>query len=331
MDLLKVFRDIMPVPGGKQQYPAMSKESTTISSPVHIDMNKNKADWINPLRQIDDEHSQLNEMRVSFSAFFGSKHIAQWMFALDHVHYARWLPVFIEDVIRKEQIKEGGVFKHNEGANLFEERFTRDRKSFLDAFWDLGIPFQEKEASLAHIGFPVLGDAACDSETSGEEIGKKPRSADEFMRHNVNKTETFKMLAEKIINDESDQTTTIATMLEKAISNRVGANLSRIQNWNHKEADTRLLLHVLAAAKNGHKSISIITVDPGVVVFALNHFSNINIKEIWVDIGINQHRRWLFCFCKGFTGTSILVCTQMLRHTIDVCSSREEDGWEIMA
>eukprot|EP00794_Sanderia_malayensis_P004251 gene4251-4816_t len=450
MDLPKVFRDIMPVPGGKPQYPAMGKESTTTSSPEDIDIDRNAADWINGLRQVDDEDPSLNEKRVSFSAFFASKlfinktvkdistmmpllkesinspamvshclnvichltsklnprqipvvtadqpvyalakqeqwkqpgkfkeclimlgplhiemaflsaigdwlegsgwttvferaqistigriesflsgtkvkrsryahqvslaalvtmshrafksqqilcsydewkenlrkasatasywftvidleilmftfissirtgqfelfvaclqRIAHWMFTLDHVHYARWLPVFIEDLqnvsehqkpiadafkkgfftIRKsnnpfsnmgidqaheqnnkvvkidggaiglldneaallkwavaspiigdileqseeQQIKEGHVFKHHEDTNSFEERFIKDRKSFLGAFLDLGNPFQEEEASLVHIvSKQVLCDAASDSVRSGEEIGK---------------------------------------------------------------------------------------------------------------------------------------------------------------
>ncbi len=37
----------------------------------------------------------------------------------------------------------------------------------------------------------------------------------------------------------------------------------------------------------------IVNLDTDVVVIALNHFSNLNIEELWVEIGINQHRRWL--------------------------------------
>lgn len=62
---------------------------------------------------------------------------------------------------------------------------------------------------------------------------------------------------------------------------------------NHEEADTRLLLHVLDASLKGFNKISIVTVDTDVVVIALFHFFDMNIAELWIEIGVGQYRRWL--------------------------------------
>jgi hypothetical protein len=67
-----------------------------------------------------------------FKLFVSSlKNICYWMFTLDHVHYARWLPVFIADM---ENIME----KDNELTNAFYNVFFTVRKS-NNPFSNMGI------------------------------------------------------------------------------------------------------------------------------------------------------------------------------------------------
>ena len=71
-----------------------------------------------------------------FNLFITSlKSIAHWIFALDHVHYARWLPVFIEDMIN--------ISKNNEKNtkaifNSFNKGFFTVRKT-NNPFSSIGI------------------------------------------------------------------------------------------------------------------------------------------------------------------------------------------------
>ena len=113
------------------------------------------------------------------------------------------------------------------------------------------------------------------------------------MKNNDNKTELFKLLAVNITQIHSNVVDVIATHLEEVLSNNTNIDVSTIQPCNHEEADTRLLLHVLHASKNGFKKQLIVTVDTDVVVLAIHHFFSLNLQELWVEIGVGKNRRWL--------------------------------------
>jgi len=51
-----------------------------------------------------------------------------------------------------------------------------------------------------------------------------------------------------------------------------GYDLSELSPCTHEEADTRMILHSLYAARLGHEVASIRTVDTDVVVLAVVHF-----------------------------------------------------------
>ena len=71
------------------------------------------------------------------------------------------------------------------------------------------------------------------------------------------------------------------------------SHFTNLQPCNQEEADTRVLLHAFDGASKGYKKVSIVTVDTDVVVIALYHFFSLNIDELWVEMGVGQHRRWL--------------------------------------
>ena len=52
-------------------------------------------------------------------------------------------------------------------------------------------------------------------------------------------------------------------------------------------------MHVLVASKKGFRKVSIFTVDTDVVVTALYHSISLKLVELYVKIGVGQHRRWI--------------------------------------
>ena len=99
------------------------------------------------------------------------------------------------------------------------------------------------------------------------------------MRNDTNKTKLFKMIAEAIIQIPETLATIVATIESKIVSNSSLEKLN-IESYNHEEADTRPLLHVLDGANSGIKKVSKITVDTDVVVIALRHFFTLNLEEL---------------------------------------------------
>ena len=85
----------------------------------------------------------------------------------------------------------------------------------------------------------------------------------------------------------------MATHLEDVLSNNLDGDLFTLQPCNHKEVDTRLLLHALDTSKSGFKRFLIVTVDTDVVVLALCHFFNLDLQELLIEIGIGKNQRWL--------------------------------------
>ena len=114
-----------------------------------------------------------------------------------------------------------------------------------------------------------------------------------FLKNSDNKTELFKMLTINITKIPKNIVEIMATHLEDVLSNNLDGDLFTLQPCNHKEADTRLLLHALDTSKSGFKRFLIVTVDTDVVVLALCNFFNLDLQELLIEIGIGKNRRWL--------------------------------------
>jgi len=54
---------------------------------------------------------------------------------------------------------------------------------------------------------------------------------------------------------------------------------------SHEEADTRILIHVEDAVKQGNTKVTIRTVDTDVVVLAVTSAQHLNIPGLWVAFG----------------------------------------------
>ena len=91
------------------------------------------------------------------------------------------------------------------------------------------------------------------------------------------------MLADRFIVNPS----TFCIKLERVITKNE-QNLNRIDNCNHEEADTCIILHAVDGSQT-YKNISIITVDTDLVIIALCHFFFLSLNELRVEFGVGQN------------------------------------------
>ena len=52
-----------------------------------------------------------------------------------------------------------------------------------------------------------------------------------------------------------------------------------------EEADTRIMLHLKNASKDGHTKAYVRTVDTDVVILAISFFQQLGLEELWVGFG----------------------------------------------
>ena len=83
----------------------------------------------------------------------------------------------------------------------------------------------------------------------------------------------------------------VAATLENVVTNDLSLNNQELTPYNHEEADTRLLLHVLSGSSCGYKKISIVTVDTDVVVISLYHFF-LDLEELWIELGTGRNKSY---------------------------------------
>ena len=55
-----------------------------------------------------------------------------------------------------------------------------------------------------------------------------------------------------------------------------------------EEADTRMMLHLYYAARQGHSKAFLMTVDSDVVVLDINIFHQLRLSELWIGYGIGK-------------------------------------------
>ena len=68
-------------------------------------------------------------------------------------------------------------------------------------------------------------------------------------------------------------------------------DVSNIAPCSQEEADTRLILHAADAVLKGHRRVSILTVDTGVLALAVALFDKIKPDELWVILGTGSDLR----------------------------------------
>ena len=120
---------------------------------------------------------------------------------------------------------------------------------------------------------------------------KIPSNWKSFLRVDNNKTELFGLLAQELGSIDAAGKDVYSTVDNQVVSNTSRENLEGLQPCNHEEADTRIFLHVLDAAKQ-HQRIMIRTVDTDVFVLAISQMQRISQKEVWLAFGMGKLFRY---------------------------------------
>ena len=116
-----------------------------------------------------------------------------------------------------------------------------------------------------------------------------PRNWQAFLR--IHETELFSFLAMKIAAKETEKQ--IVSTHRTDVFCTQPRDVAGLAPCTHEEADTRMLLHVEDAVKQGYTKVSVRTVDTEVVVLAVTAAQRLNIDELWVAFATGRSFRFL--------------------------------------
>lgn len=124
---------------------------------------------------------------------------------------------------------------------------------------------------------------------------KIPAGWENFLRHDDNKTELFRLLALSIEKLQCNGVTLCSTLGDSVIlSPKLENLLEGLAPCNHEEADTRLFVHVANAVKHGHRRVMVRTCDTDVVVIAVSCFHRLpSVEELWVHLKAGKKHTFL--------------------------------------
>ncbi|KAL7395390.1 hypothetical protein ABVT39_015644 [Epinephelus coioides] len=157
----------------------------------------------------------------------------------------------------------------------------------LDLVWDRYLSESLKAATRAKRGEGmqrrVVGSAPI------------PRNWQSFLRVDSNKTELFTLLSDALLVEfVQDNKQLVVRNGVEVLSKPPLQDLSSIAPCTHEEADSRMLLHVAHAARNGHQKIMIQTVDTDVVVLAGAVAQGLQPEdELWLAFGTGKGFQYL--------------------------------------
>ena len=123
------------------------------------------------------------------------------------------------------------------------------------------------------------------------ETGRIPPNWHSFLRDDDNKTELLSFLADKIVQNCTENTV-VVTQKEDVLCN-LQFNVEGLMPCNHEEADTRIFLHAVAG---GHKQVIIKANDTDVLVLAVSMFPmlcELGIEKLWISFGQGANHRWI--------------------------------------
>lgn len=112
-----------------------------------------------------------------------------------------------------------------------------------------------------------------------------------FLRTDENKMELFDFLATRIATTDTDKQ--VISTHHKDVVCTQARDVAGLAPCSHEEADTRMLLHVEDAVRQGYRKVSIRTVDTDVVVLAVTAAGRLDIDELWVAFGTGKNFRFL--------------------------------------
>ena len=118
-----------------------------------------------------------------------------------------------------------------------------------------------------------------------------PANWQEFLHINDNKIELFSFLATSAATIATDKQ--VISTCHTGVPCTQSRDMSGLAPCIHEEADTRILLHLEDAVKQGYNKVSIRTVDTDVVVLAVASAQRLNITELLIAFGPGKNFRYL--------------------------------------
>ncbi len=153
----------------------------------------------------------------------------------------------------------------------------------LDIVWDVYLPESLKADTRSKRGKGVRRRV--------ESSSAIPGNWQEFLRIDENKTELFSFLAKNTAGITTNKQVITTHHTDVLCTNR--QDVLGLAPCTHEEADTRILLHLEDAVRQGHNKVSIRTVDTDVVVLAVTSAQRLDISELWVAFGAGKSFRFL--------------------------------------
>ena len=114
-----------------------------------------------------------------------------------------------------------------------------------------------------------------------------PRNWKEFLRIDENKVDLFSFLATTVVASINCSKQIISTHRTEVLCNQ-SRDVSGLAPCTHEEADTRIILDLEDAVKEGNTNVSIRTVDTDVVVLAVTSAQRLINAEVWIAFGTGK-------------------------------------------
>ncbi|XP_032222990.1 uncharacterized protein LOC116604554 [Nematostella vectensis] len=120
-----------------------------------------------------------------------------------------------------------------------------------------------------------------------------PATWKSFLRLDENKKVLFKFLDASVKSISVQCDAQVISTDDIDVVSHATVDKEGLAPSNHKEADTRILLHVKHASARGMKKVLIRTVDTDVVILAVAFARKLPVEELWVAFGVGKHLRYL--------------------------------------
>ena len=125
---------------------------------------------------------------------------------------------------------------------------------------------------------------------------KIPGNWNAFKSSDTNKGQLAVYLADRLLTRctrLAARTTLVSTRGENVIIDGPSNHSRHVAPCNQEEADTRLFLHAMEAAREGLSKLMVKTVDTDVVVIAISVYRRLGVEELWVEFGAGMHHRFI--------------------------------------
>ncbi|KAG0715349.1 hypothetical protein GWK47_012116 [Chionoecetes opilio] len=119
-----------------------------------------------------------------------------------------------------------------------------------------------------------------------------PKNWQQFLRLNSNKIELFKLLNDELMASASAENPLVVTDGVNVLC-VPARDTTSIAPCNHEEADSRIMVHVADAVRQGFHKILVRTVDTDVVVLAVATVQQLGRLELWIAFGSGKNFHYI--------------------------------------